>query len=102
MLNRCLNVVDGRVWHPAALENLQPFLGGFGSGYRFDQTFDEDAVFHPFAVGHELRVRGPFGVTKLGAEQTEKAIVAATKENVPIKRLESGVWHDGGWITLAR
>ncbi len=99
MLHRRLDVIDRRVRHPAALENSQPFGGGFGASHRLDQTLDDVAVLHPFTVGHEARVGGPFGVAQPGAENREEAVIPATEEDIPIQRLESGIWHNGSYIT---
>lgn len=85
----CLDIVDGRICHAAPFENLQPFRSGLGSGGRLDQAFNENAVFNPFTIRYETRVRGPFGSAKLRAEKTEKAIVSTTEENITIKRLET-------------
>ena len=99
VFHRCLDIVDGRICHAASLENVQPFLGGFGSCDGLDQTFDEDAVFHSFAVRDETRVRGPFGSAELGAQKTEKTFVSATKEDITIKRLEPRIRYNRGYIS---
>lgn len=95
MFHRCLNVIDGRICHATSFENVQPFLGGFGSSYGLDQAFDENAVLHPFAVRYETRVRGPFGSAKLRAKKTEKTLVSATKEDITVKRLEPRIRYNG-------
>lgn len=95
MFHRCLDIIDGRICHAASLENVQPFLSGFCSSYRLDQTFNKNAVLHPFIVRYETGVRGPFGLAKLLAKKTEKTIVSATEEDITIKRLEPRIRDNG-------
>lgn len=46
-----LNVIHGRIWHPTALEQLQPFLGCLFACFSINESFEQDSVMDALAVG---------------------------------------------------
>ena len=96
-----LDVVDGRVWHPPALKDVQPLLRRFPGADLLDRGLEF------FAVGHARRVDAVFGVSlplrpaQAIAEDAEQAVVAATEEDVPVLSLEGLVRDDRCCTVLA-
>lgn len=51
VIHSALNVVHGRVWHPATLEHLQPFLSRLFACFSINESFEKDSVMDAVAVG---------------------------------------------------
>lgn len=56
-----LDIVDCRIRHTAALEDLQPVLRGFGFGGLFDHAVDAVPVLYSVTVFDKTGVRFPLG-----------------------------------------
>jgi hypothetical protein len=68
MLHRALDIVDRCIRHAAALKDFEPFLGGFGHEFGFDERVDDVTVFDAERVGDEALIGFPFRFTKLVAK----------------------------------
>lgn len=51
VIHSALNVIHGRIWHPATLEHLQPFLGRLFACFSINESFEQNSVMDAVAVG---------------------------------------------------
>lgn len=51
VIHSALNVINGRIWHPATLEHLQPFLGRLFACFSINESFEQNSVMDAVAVG---------------------------------------------------
>lgn len=90
----CLNVIHSGIWHSATFKNIKPLSSCFCFCDLFNQTIDLNSVFDPVAVRDKAVVRFPLWMPESVTENTKKSVVAAAKENVPVKGLVASVGDD--------
>ena len=95
IVQRPLDIIHCRIWHPTSFENLQPFLGGFCLGHLFDHSVDIRSTLYSVTVCDETPVCFPLGETQSIAKHSKKPIVSSSEENVPIERFVASVWYNG-------
>lgn len=95
MVQCVLDIVHRSVGHAAALEDLQPFLCGPLLRLSFNQSFELCSVLDSLVVRDEFRVRLPFGLAQLVAEDAEETVVSTADEDVAVGGLEALVRDDG-------
>lgn len=96
VLQCVLDVVDGRIGHAGAVEEVEPLLGGLGLCDGLDHGFELGAVLHASLVGHEAVVRLPLGLAEFVADDAEEPVVAAAEHDVAVRGREPLVRHDAG------
>jgi hypothetical protein len=96
-----LDVIDSRIRHPTALEDLQPLLRRLLTGDILDHPIDVGAMFHSITVCDETNVGLPLGIPKAIGQHAEQAVVAATEKNVTIGGLVASVWYNRCYRVLA-
>jgi len=74
-----LDVVDGRIRHPLAIEHLQPFLGRAVPRQLLDADLEFVPVGDTASVGPELLVVLPLGSAKAIAENAEQPVVSTAE-----------------------
>jgi hypothetical protein len=89
-----LDVIDRCIWHAAAFEDIQPFLGGFLLCDILNQAINICPVFHTVAIRDESSVGLPLGEPKAIAKHTKESIVPATEKNVTVEGLVTPVWYN--------
>lgn len=91
MPHRSLYIIDRRVRHTLSLEGGQPFGGGAGTGFAFDEGFEQVAVGDAGGVCGEAGVGWPGRVGEGGGEDGEEAVIAAAEEDVAVAGGEGAV-----------
>lgn len=94
VLQRILDVVDGRVRQTTAFQDVQPLLCCFLRGEILNQLLQNVPILDPHVVRHESLVRLPLRPPELVADDPEETVVASAQHDVAIGRLESFVRHD--------
>lgn len=89
-----LDVIDSRIRHSTALEDLQPLLRRLLPGDVLDLPIDIGAMLHSITVCDETDIGLPLGKSKAIGQHTEQAVVAATEKYVTIGGLVASVWYN--------
>ena len=79
-----LNVVDSRIGHTAALEDIQPLLRGLLHSGVFNHTVDLCPVLHSVTVSDEASVRLPLREAQSITQHAKKLIIATAEENISV------------------
>lgn len=79
-----LDVVDCGIRHPAAFENLQPFLRGLLLDRFLNEPIDNLAMLDTIAVGNKSGVCLPFREAQPVAQHTEKPVIATAEQDVSV------------------
>lgn len=100
VVQRALNVVDGRIRHAAAGQDVEPLLRRPGARHGLDLLLELVAVLYAQRVGRVPLVRLEVRPADAVAEDGKQAVVAAAEEDGAVAGLEGSVGNDRGWFDL--
>lgn len=95
-----LHIVDGRVGHAAAGQDIKPLLRGAGARHGLDLLLELGAVLHAQRVGRVALVGLEVRPADAVAQDREQTVVAAAEEDGAVAGLEGSVWDDGGCFVI--
>lgn len=95
-----LNVVDSRIGHTAALEDIQPLLRGLLHSGAFNHTVDLCPVLHSVTVSDEASVRLPLREAQSITQHAKKLIIATAEENISVAGFVAPVGYNRCWEVL--
>lgn len=79
MVQSTLDIVDGGIWHSAALQDIQPFLRGLVLDRLLDHTINVRTMLDAITVRHEASIRLPFRVAKAIAQHAEQSVISTAE-----------------------
>lgn len=94
MGQRPLDVIHRGVWHTLPLKDIQPLFGGLLRRNLLDLCLELVPVRNSLRVDLEFGVVFPLRLAQAVAQDTKQSVVAATKEDVAIFRLEGFIRDD--------
>ncbi|EDP89893.1 hypothetical protein SNOG_20037 [Parastagonospora nodorum SN15] len=93
VINRALDVIDSRIRHAAALENLKPFLCRARLEFCFNHCVKDFAMLDAQSIRDETLVCDPFWLAEFATEYAVEFVVAAAHGNVGIFGFVGAIWH---------